>query len=187
MTVSFRTPVTDPPFSDRWAFGAIVGVSAGAIAFLLWLLYLHHPPPTSAGQWVFLPQLNALLNGLSAVAVCVGLYFIKQRNWRAHRASMIAAFGFSLLFLVSYIVNHALHGDTVFPGTGGARQIYLGLLASHILTSVVAQPLILTTFYLALRGDFVMHRRVARFTFPLWLYVSITGVVVFVFLFAYAY
>jgi uncharacterized membrane protein YozB (DUF420 family) len=117
--------------SERLAVGAIVVVSAGAVAFLLWLLYVHHPAPALAQQWIFLPRLNALLNGLSAVALCAGLYFIKHQNVRAHRASMLTAFGFSSLFLVSYIVNHALRGDTHFPGIGTPRTVYLWILFSH--------------------------------------------------------
>jgi putative membrane protein len=178
---------TGSPTAERAALGGIFVASASAVAFLLWLLYFHHPPPSLAQQWIFLPQLNALLNGLSAVALCVGLYFIKHRNWRAHRVSMLAAFGFSSLFLVSYIVNHALRGDTPFPGVGTARAVYLSILASHVLLSIVALPMVLTTFLFALRGRFKAHRRLARFTFPIWLYVSVTGVVVFVFLKAYAY
>jgi putative membrane protein len=172
--------------TDRLAVGAILAASAAAVAFLLWLLYFHDPPPTLAQQWIFLPQLNALLNGLSAVALCVGLYFIKHRNPQAHRNSMLLAFGFSSLFLISYIVNHALRGDTPFPGVGTARTVYLSILASHILFSIVALPLVLTTLFFALSGRFRMHRRIARVTFPIWLYVSVTGVIVFVFLKAYA-
>ena len=186
----FGTPIPDrrqAPVTEGFAVGAILAASTAAVAFLLWLLYLHNPPPALAQQWVFLPQLSALLNGLSAVALCVGLYFIKRKNWRAHRATMLMAFGFSSLFLVSYIVNHALRGDTPFPGIGSARTIYLSILASHILFSIVALPMVLTTFFFALSGRFRMHRRLARVTFPIWLYVSVTGVVVFVFLKAYAY
>jgi putative membrane protein len=175
------------PTTERLAIGVIVVASTAAVAFLLWLLYFHDPPATMARRWIFLPQLNALLNGLSAVALCVGLYFIRRKNWRAHRAGMLAAFGFSSLFLVSYIVNHALRGDTPFPGVGAARTVYLSILASHILFSIVALPLVLTTLFFALSGRFRMHRRLARVTFPIWLYVSVTGVVVFVFLKAYAY
>ncbi len=175
------------PTTERRAVGAILAAIAAAVAFLLWLLYFHDPPPALAQRWIFLPQLNALLNGLSAVALCVGLYFIKHKNWRAHRASMLVAFGFSSLFLVSYIVNHALRGDTPFPGVGTARTVYLSILASHILFSIVALPLVLTTLFFALSGRFTMHRRLARVTFPIWLYVSVTGVVVFVFLKAYAH
>jgi putative membrane protein len=175
------------PATERVALGGICLASAAAVAFLLWLLYFHHPPPAFARQWIFLPQLNALLNGLSAVALCVGLYFIKRKKWRAHRVSMLLAFGFSSLFLVSYIVNHALHGDTLFPGVGTARMVYLSILASHVLCSIIALPMVLTTLYFALTRQFKAHRRLARITFPIWLYVSVTGVVVFVFLKAYAY
>jgi putative membrane protein len=175
------------PTAERLALGGISAASAAAVAFLLWLLYVHHPPRALARQWIFLPQLNALLNGLSAVALCVGLYFIKRRNWRAHRASMLAAFGFSSLFLVSYIVNHALRGDTPFPGVGTVRTVYLSILASHVLLSIVALPMVLTTLFFALNGRFKAHRRLARVTFPIWLYVSVTGVVVFVFLKTYGY
>jgi putative membrane protein len=102
--------------SVRPVVGIIVAVSATAISFLLWLLYIHQASAQFAGQLTFLPALNAFLNGFSAVALCVGLYFIKHGNVPAHRTSMLSAFGFSSLFLVSYIVNHALHGDTHFPG-----------------------------------------------------------------------
>jgi putative membrane protein len=100
---------------------------------------------------------------------------------------MLMAFGFSSLFLVSYVVNHALRGDTPFPGVGTARMVYLSILASHILFSIVALPMVLTTLFFALSGRFRMHRRLARVTFPIWLYVSVTGVIVFVLLKAYAY
>jgi putative membrane protein len=175
------------PHAERPAVVAIGALSAAAIAFLLWLLYLHHPSPALAQQWIFLPRLNALLNGMSAVALTSGLYFIKRRNIRAHRASMLGAFGFSSLFLVSYIVNHALRGDTHFPDIGTPRTVYLSILSSHILLSIVALPLVLTTLFFALRAQFAMHRRLARITFPIWLYVSVTGVVVFEFLKAYVY
>jgi putative membrane protein len=102
-----------------------------------------------------LTEAQCLLTGLSAVALCVGLYFIKHKNWRAHRASMLTAFGFSSLFLVSYVVNHALGGDTPFPGIGTA---YLSILASHILFSIVALPMVLTTLFFALSGRFRIRR-----------------------------
>jgi putative membrane protein len=175
------------PTNERLAVGAIAASSAAAVTFLLWLLYVHHPPTALAQRWIFLPRLNAILNGLSAVALCAGLYFIKHKNVQAHRASMLVALGFSSLFLVSYIVNHALRGDTHFPGIGTPRTVYLSILTSHIVLSIAALPLVLTTLFFALRGRFVMHRRLARVTFPIWLYVSVTGVVVFEFLKAYAY
>jgi hypothetical protein len=92
---------------------------------------------------------------------------------------------FSSAFLTSYIVNHALHGDTLFPGHGPVRTLYLSILGSHVILSIIALPMVLTTFFFSLTGRFAMHRRIARLTFPIWLYVSITGVVVFFFLKAY--
>jgi putative membrane protein len=173
--------------TDRLALGIILTSSTAAVACLLWLLYWHHPSPELAQRWLFLPRLNALLNGLSAVALCVGLYCIKHKNRDAHRTSMLLAFGCSTVFLISYIVNHALHGDTRFPGGGAVRIVYLSLLASHILLAVVALPLILATLFFSLSGRFMMHRQFARVTFPIWLYVSVTGVIVFELLKAYAY
>ena len=113
--------------SPRPVVGAIVVVSGVAVSFLLWLLYVHHASADFAGRWMFLPALNALLNGLCAIALCVGLYFIKHHNREAHRTSMLLAFAFSSVFLISYIVNHTLHGDTIFPGHGPVRTLYLSI------------------------------------------------------------
>ncbi|HXF14998.1 MAG TPA: DUF420 domain-containing protein [Terriglobales bacterium] len=171
----------------RSVVGTIIVISGLAISFLLWLVYVHHASADFAGRWMFLPALNALLNGLCAVTLCVGFYFIKHRNIAAHRASMLLALAFSSAFLVSYVANHALHGDTIFPGHGPVRAVYLSILASHVVLSIVALPMVLATFFFSLTGRFAIHRRIARITFPIWLYVSITGVVVFLFLRAYAY
>jgi putative membrane protein len=173
--------------NPRPVIGTIIVVSGLAVSFLLWLLYMHHASAGFAGRWMFLPALNAVLNGLCAITLCVGLYFIKRHSREAHRMSMLLAFVFSSAFLVSYIVNHALHGDTMFPGHGPVRTLYLTILGSHVILSIVALPMVLTTFFFSLTGRFAMHRRIARFTFPIWLYVSITGVAVFVFLKVYAY
>src|SRR3979490_3129744 len=94
----------------RPVIGVIVVVSSLAVSFLLWLLYVHHASADFAGRWMFLPALNALLNGLCAIALCVGLYFIKHHNRQAHRTSMLLAFAFSSVFLISYNVNNALPG-----------------------------------------------------------------------------
>lgn len=171
----------------RPVIGAIIVVSGLAVSFLLWLLYVHRAPADFAGRWMFLPALNALLNASCATALCVGFYFIKHGEREAHRNSMLLAFAFSSVFLVSYIANHALHGDTIFPGHGPVRTLYLSILASHVILSIVALPMVLITFFFSLTRRFGMHRRIARFTFPIWLYVSVTGVVVFLFLKAYAY
>ncbi|MHB8302376.1 MAG: DUF420 domain-containing protein [Acidobacteriaceae bacterium] len=174
-------PVSSNPSagSPRAPIATILAVSAAAVMFLLWLLYVHRAPQAFATRLLFLPALNALLNGLSAIALAIGFYFIHHRKVPQHRASMVAAFIFSSLFLVSYIVNHALHGDLIFPGHGTARTVYLSILASHIVLSVVVLPMVLATFYFSLSGRFPQHKRIARFTFPIWLYVSVTGVVVY--------
>src|ERR1700733_2129497 len=130
----------------------IVAVSAAAVCFLLWLIYLHHPLDASVARLRFLPTLNAVLNGLCTIALLTGFYFIRRRNIPAHRVSMMIAFVFSALFLVSYITNHALHGETHFPGSGTVRTFYLSLLASHVVLSIVALPMVLTTFFFSLSG-----------------------------------
>jgi putative membrane protein len=147
-------------------------------------LYVHHPPASFRVRFRFLPELNAFLNALSAIALSTGFYFIRKRQIAKHRAAMLTAFAFSSVFLVSYILNHALHGDTLYPGHSTMRSVYLSILASHILLSIVGLPLILITFFLSLTGRIPQHRKLARWTFPLWLYVSITGVVVYLMLHA---
>lgn len=173
--------------APRSVVAGILAVSIGAVIFLLWLLYWRQAPQQFAQKLNFLPELNAVLNACSAVSLCVGLYFIKKKDVRAHRTAMLLAFSFSALFLVSYILNHALHGDTLFPAHGIVRPIYFSILASHILLSIVALPLVLITLFLSLTSRFASHRKIARVTFPIWLYVSVTGVLVFVFLAIFAY
>lgn len=165
--------------NSRPAVAAILGISLAATAFLLWLLYVHHAPDAYAMKLRFLPALNAFFNGLSASALSIGFIFIRNRKIAAHRTSMLTAFVFSSLFLVSYIVNHALHGESHYPGSGTVRTIYLFILLTHVLLSVVALPMVLTTFFFSLSGRFPQHKKIARYTFPIWLYVSVTGVVVY--------
>lgn len=164
------------------AITAILIVSAAATLFLFWLIYVHPASDASSTKMAFLPALNAVLNGMSAVALLIGFTFIRARRIAAHRASMITAFAFSTLFLVSYILHHALHGDVRYPAHAAFRGFYLSLLTSHIVLATIALPLVLVTFFFSLTGRFPQHRRIARWTFPLWLYVSITGVVTYVML-----
>jgi putative membrane protein len=177
------------PSPEKRAIGpvvaAIVAVSAAACIFLCWLVYYHRPTDAAGNRLVFLPALNALLNALSAIALVIGYRHIRAGRVASHKASMITAFVFSSLFLVCYITNHALHGDMRFQGQGAVRPAYFVLLISHIGLSVIALPMILVTFFLSLTGRFPAHRRLARYTFPVWLYVSVTGVVVYSMLAAY--
>jgi putative membrane protein len=164
------------------AIAAILAVSALATLFLFWLIYVHPASDAASTRFAFLPALNAVFNGLSATALLIGFTFIRARRISAHRASMLSAFGFSTLFLVGYIAHHALHGDVRYPAHAALRSVYLPLLASHIVLAVIALPMVLATFFFSLTGRFPQHRKIARWTFPLWLYVSVTGVVTYVML-----
>jgi putative membrane protein len=126
-----------------------------------------------------LPSLNALLNAASAVLLVTGYLFIRARRVAAHKASMLAAFGVSSAFLVSYVVYHARAGSVPFTGTGWIRAVYFSILIPHVLLAACIVPLALVTISLAWRGRFEKHRRIARWTLPIWLYVSVTGVAVY--------
>jgi putative membrane protein len=168
--------------NPKAAVAAIIGISIAASLFLFWLIYVHPAADVSGTKYAFLPALNAILNGLSAIALLIGYTFIRARRVAAHRISMFTAFAFSTLFLVSYILHHALHGDVRYPAHAAFRSAYLWLLGTHIILAIVALPLILITFFLSLSGRIPMHRKVARWTFPIWLYVSVTGVITYVML-----
>ena len=126
-----------------------------------------------------LPTVNAVLNGTAGVLLTVGFYFIRQRRVAAHRACMMAAFSCSVLFLVSYLYYHSQVGSVRFPGTGVARTIYLSILLTHTILAAAVPFLASITLVQALRSRFDKHRRIARWTLPIWLYVSVTGVVIY--------
>lgn len=130
-----------------------------------------------------LPHLNAFLNTTSAILLVAGYRFIRQGRIAAHRTCQVSAFSTSVVFLASYLTYHYYHGDTRFLGQGIVRPFYFATLISHIILAIVIVPLVLITLYRAARGDFVRHRRIARWTLPLWLYVSVTGVVVYLMLY----
>src|ERR1044072_2511096 len=131
----------------------------------------------------YLPHVNACLNATSAVLLISGYSFIRSGNVAAHRAFQTSALVVSLLFLVSYLTYHYHHGATRFQGTGWVRPLYFTILISHTILAVVIVPLVAITFYRAIRNDFGRHRRIARVTLPIWLYVSITGVIVYLMLY----
>lgn len=130
-----------------------------------------------------LPSVNAALNATSAVLLVLGFRAIRDGHRERHRALMLAALLSSALFLAGYLTRVALTGTHAFPGTGLARALYLLLLASHTLFAAAAAPMILRTLFLALRERIPDHRRIARLTLPIWLYVSVTGVAVYVVLY----
>jgi putative membrane protein len=174
-------PASNSRSGSAPAIAAILAISAAASAFLFWLIYIH-PAAATSDQWAFLPAMNAVLNGLAATALLVGFSFIRAHRIRAHRRAMLTAFAFSTLFLVGYIAHHALHGDVRYPLHAALRTPYLCLLASHIILAVVALPMVLVTFFFSLSGRIPQHRKIARLTFPIWLYVSVTGVITYVML-----
>ena len=131
----------------------------------------------------YLPHLNAILNTTSALFLIAGYRFIRARFIRAHRNCQIAALVTSTCFLISYLTYHYYHGDTRFLGQGIVRPFYFSVLITHVILAIIIVPLVLITVYRAARGDFIRHRRIARWTLPLWLYVSVTGVIVYLMLY----
>ncbi|MFN5755297.1 MAG: DUF420 domain-containing protein [Planctomycetia bacterium] len=126
---------------------------------------------------------NAVLNTIATLLLVAGWVFIRQGNWRAHRAAMIAAFAVSAIFLVCYLTYHYLVGHVPFRGQGPIRTVYFTILISHILLAVTVPILAIWMFVLAFRGRWDAHRRLGRITLPIWLYVSVTGVVIYLMLY----
>jgi uncharacterized membrane protein YozB (DUF420 family) len=127
-----------------------------------------------------LPHVNAALNLLSIVFLALGLYFILRGDWRRHRAMMLSTAAVSALFLVTYLIYHFNSGLARFGGEGAVRPIYFGILIAHVIGAVAITPLVPITLYRALSGRFERHRKIARWTWPLWMYVAVSGVVVYV-------
>ena len=131
------------------------------------------------GLLSILPSLNAGLNATSAFLIVLGFILIRQGAWTGHALCMCTALGTSTLFLVSYLVYHFFHGATPFPGHGWIRPVYFTILISHTVLAALVPPLAFSAFYFALRSRFETHRKVARVAFPVWLYVSLTGIVIY--------
>ncbi len=150
--------------------------------FLIWLIYFR-TGVSDYQYWVeTLPFVNATLNTLCAVALLTGWWNIRRGKKEAHRRFMLLAVCFSALFLISYVTYHYFHGDTLFLSQGLVRSVYFLILISHICFSIIALPMVFTTLYHAFNENFDNHLKIARYTFPVWLYVSVTGVLVFVLL-----
>jgi uncharacterized membrane protein YozB (DUF420 family) len=136
-----------------------------------------------------LPVVNACLNGLSALFLTAGYYFIRRRNEEAHRKCMLAAFGCSVLFLISYLSYHAYvayylkRGPTIFKDPAWFRPFYLMILGTHTILAAVIVPLAVISLYLGLTKRFTAHKKVSRWTWPIWMYVSVTGVVIYLLLY----
>lgn len=130
-----------------------------------------------------LPTLNAILNATAAALLITGYVFIRRGRVEAHRRCMLAAFAVSVLFLVSYLTYHAQVGSRRYPGTGALRTIYLTILFTHTVLAALVPPLAIVTLWRALHGRFDRHKAIARWTLPVWIYVSVTGVIVYVMLY----
>jgi uncharacterized membrane protein YozB (DUF420 family) len=130
-----------------------------------------------------LPAVNATLNALSGILLLIGYILIRTRRIAAHRAVMISAFATSSLFLICYLVYHAQVGSVPFPRQGLVRPLYFTILITHVVLAATVPPLAIITMTRGLKGRYVQHRRIARWTFPIWMYVSVTGVLVYVLLY----
>jgi putative membrane protein len=172
MSVTVATS-KDRPF---WIVNGVVSVLA--LALLGYLLVIRQGSGDRTAL-AFMPAVNAAFNAMAAVLLVLAVLAIKRRQIARHQALMLSAFASSTFFLVGYLAYHYVHGDTKYPGAGGMRAAYLLLLASHVILSIPVVPMCLAAFYFAFQRNFVTHKKITRFLFPIWLYVSVTGVVVF--------
>jgi putative membrane protein len=167
---------------DKWAIGVSVFVLIAVVA-------LRYLPAIEVGSLPFdihiLPALHALLNSLTAIALVLALWFVKNKNIKMHQTMIYTAMALSALFLVSYVVYHFLTEPTKFGGEGAIRMVYFILLASHIILAAVILPFILFTFIRGYTMQIEAHKRIAKWTFPLWLYVAVTGPICYFMLMPY--
>ena len=167
---------------SKAAVTVVIAVSAVVLAFLFWLIYFKTPAQSDADWISNLPTLFTTCNAIAASCLTIGIVAIKRGITKLHIAMMIAATTASALFLIGYMIHHHYHGDTKFLAEGIIRPIYFFILISHIILSVVVVPLILLTLWFAIRRLHGKHKRIARWTFPIWMYVSVTGVLVYLIL-----
>lgn len=162
--------------SDRrfWIFN--VAISVAALSFLAYVLMIRRG---GGSGLAFMPAVNASFNALSATLLTIGWIAIRRGARQTHKYLMVSAFASSSLFLVGYLVYHWVHGDTKFGGHGAIKLVYLLILATHILLSMAIVPMCLGSFYFAWQKRWITHRRIGKVLLPIWLYVSVTGVVIF--------
>ena len=169
--------VTSVRSDRRFAvFNAVVSVVG--VSFIAFILLRSDAAPGSL-DLSFLPAVNATLNAMAALCLAAGWVAIRRRSMHVHRLLMVSAFVLSAVFLVGYLTYHYVHGDTKYTGTGYMRPLYFSVLISHIVLSITVLPLALTSFYLAFTKSFARHRRLNRLFLPIWLYVSVTGVLIY--------
>jgi putative membrane protein len=165
--------------------GRLIGLVSLLVVLLVTLLLLAPPAAflevngLSRASVAWLPRFNAALNASNALLLTAAYLFIRNHQIKYHRFCMLSAFALSALFLLSYVIYHAIAGSTSFSGPPSIRPIYLAILISHIVLAITVLPLVLTTLHRAWQGRYMQHRRIARWTLPIWLYVSVSGVLVY--------
>lgn len=166
--------------NDKLYFRIVMTLSVVVFLAVVILNRKWLPRPEVIPSFVFvLPTLNAIINGTCSVLLLVSLYFIKQKNIAAHKNTNIVTFALSSLFLVSYVTFHYFANETTFPINNPLRPVYLTILVSHIILAALVLPLVLLSFYHGLQMNVERHKKLVRWTFPIWLYVTVTGVVVY--------
>lgn len=160
---------------------SIIAVSIGAILFLFWLIY-SDAARIDGVSLPYLPTMNASFNLISAIFLCLGVVAVKQKKIEKHKRFLSLAFLFSTLFLIGYIIHHSINSDSIFLTQGIIRKVYFFILISHILLTILGLPLILITFYLSLSNRITLHKAIAKYTFPIWLYISVSGILTYLFL-----
>lgn len=164
----------------------IAVISIAVPALVIAMLKFAPPEITSTVNLSFFPKFNAFVNSGTTICLLIGLFFIKNKKSNAHRFAMLSALILSCVFLTSYVIYHTLNAeDSKFLGVGKIRYVYFFILISHIVLSTIVLPFVLKTFSFAFQNNFVSHKKWAKFTFPLWLYVAISGVLVYVFMAPY--
>ncbi|MFD3002285.1 DUF420 domain-containing protein [Pontibacter toksunensis] len=160
-------------------FLTLIAVLSVLIPVVVAALFFMPKEGSSSVDVSYLPAFHAILNSLTAVALVIGYVNVKRQNVKAHRAAMLAAFSLSAIFLVSYVTYHFLGERTTYGGEGALKYIYYFILLTHIVLAVVIVPLVLLSVYFGISNQLARHRRISRWTFPIWLYVAITGVLVY--------
>jgi len=165
---------------DKAFFKVAIGISVFVFIAVIILNRKVLPTPTELPSWTyFLPKLNAIINGTCSILLLLSLYFIKKKDIQTHKKINLTAFVLSSLFLVSYILFHWLAPETHYPEGAPNRSLYFFILITHIILAATVLPLILISFYRGIQMQVELHKKIVRFAYPIWLYVTITGVVVY--------
>ncbi|AVR45327.1 DUF420 domain-containing protein [Christiangramia fulva] len=171
--------------SEKVAVPVIIGLSVAVPVIVLVLMLLPERYNLFNANALTFPLFHATLNFATAILLIVGYFFMRIQKYNLHRNTMIAAFCLSVIFLISYVLSKISHAPVPYGGTGFMRYTYFFILITHIVLSAIIVPLVLFTMYRGLSGQYKKHAKVARWTFPIWLYVAVTGVLVFLFMLPY--